>query len=196
MTNLERKQFLKQYGQENRNLVDDKFRVGELAEQQINFDYPEFFRNNLEDKKAVDFYRVDDTYWDSKVCKASRFGGDVWIEVVQNVYVDSLPNYNFEGGLLYYDVSDTDHRIVYEIPFDEFLPLVELGQRIYKRKYDNIIHQFGYLGNKSELVLRDEEYFDSGLKMYRIGRKNDDPRGKSIGIKFTPKNRRIIRWED
>ena len=113
MTNIERKQFLKQYGLENRNLVQDKFRVGELSEQQISFDYPEFIRNNLRNKTDVDFRKEDNTYWDSKVCKAARFGGDVWIEVVQNVYVDSLPNYNFDGGLLYYDVSDKDHRILY-----------------------------------------------------------------------------------
>jgi len=196
MTNIERKQFLKQYGMENRNLVQDKFRVGELSEQQISFDYPEFHRNNLEDKMAVDFYRVDDTYWDSKVCKAARFGGDVWIEVVQNVFVDSLPNYNFDGGLLYYDVSDTNHRIVYEIPFDEIKPQVELLQRVYKRNRDKIIKLFEFLPNKSQINLRDEEYFDSGLTMYRVGRKDNDPHGKSLAIKYIPNNRRLIKWED
>ena len=198
MTNIERKQFLKQYGLENRNLVQDKFRVGELAEQQINFDYPEFHRNNLEDKMAVDFYRVDDTYWDSKVCKASRFGGDVWIEVVQNVFVDSLPNYNFDGGLLYYDVSDEDHRIVYEIPFDDIKPQVELLQRVYKRNRDKIIEQFNTnLTNKSQILLRyDDEYQDSGLIMYRVGRKDNDPHGKSIAIKYIPNQKRTIKWED
>ena len=197
MTNLERKEFLKQYGQEDRNLVDDKFRVGELSEQQISFDYPEFNRNNLEDKMAVDFYRKDNTYWDSKVCKAARFGGDVWIEVVQNVFVDSLPNYNFDGGLLYYDVSDTNHRIVYEIPFEEIKPQVKLLQKIYKRNRDKIIQNFSFLTNKSPISLRyDDEYFDSGLTMYRVGRKDDDPHGKSLAIKYFPKNRRIIKWED
>ncbi len=197
MTNIERKNFLKQYGIENRNLVQDKFRVGELSEQQISFDYPEFHRNNLQDKTAVDFYRVDNTYWDSKVCKAARFGGDVWIEVVQNVFVDSLPNYNFDGGLLYYDVSDTNHRILYEIPFEEIKPQVKLLQKIYKRNRDKIIENFSFLSNKSEIRLRyDDEYYDSGLTMYRVGRKDDDPHGKSLAIKFTPSNRRTIRWED
>ena len=197
MTNIERKEFLKQYGQENRNLVQDKFRVGELSEQQISFDYPEFNRNNLQDKTAVDFYRVDNTYWDSKVCKAARFGGEVWIEVVQNVFVDSLPNYNFDGGLLYYDVSDTNHRILYEIPFEEIKPQVELCQRVYKRNRDKIINNFSFLRNKSEIRLRyDDEYYDSGLTMYRVGRKDNDPDGKSLAIKYIPNQRRIIRWED
>jgi|32_taG_2_1085360.scaffolds.fasta_scaffold06741_7 hypothetical protein len=197
MTNIERKQFLKQYGLENRNLVQDKFRVGELSEQQISFDYPEFIRNNLRNKTDVDFRKEDNTYWDSKVCKAARFGGDVWIEVVQNVYVDSLPNYNFDGGLLYYDVSDKDHRILYEIPFSEIKPQVELLQKIYKRNRDKIIKNFSFLSNKSEIRLRyDDEYFDSGLTMYRVGRKDNDPDGKSLAIKFTPNNRRIIKWED
>ena len=197
MTNIERKQFLKQYGLENRNLVQDKFRVGELSEQQISFDYPEFIRNNLRNKTDVDFRKEDNTYWDSKVCKAARFGGDVWIEVVQNVYVDSLPNYNFDGGLLYYDVSDKDHRILYEIPFSEIKPQVELLQRVYKRNRDKIIKNFSFLSNKSEIRLRyDDEYFDSGLTMYRVGRKDNDPDGKSLAIKFTPNNRRIIKWED
>lgn len=198
MTDIERKQFLKQYGQENRNLVQDKFRVGELAEQQINFDYPEFHRNNLEDKMAVDFYREDGTYWDSKVCKATRFGGDVWIEVVQNVYVDSLPNYNFDGGLLYSDVSDKDHRILYEIPFSEIKSQVELGQRIYKRNRDKVLYQFdkGLIRNNRPLILKDDEYYDSGLRLYRVGRKDNDTEGKSLAIKFTPNNKRIIKWED
>lgn len=197
MTNIERKQFLKQYGLENRNLVQDKFRVGELSEQQISFDYPEFIRNNLRNKTDVDFRKEDNTYWDSKVCKAARFGGDVWIEVVQNVYVDSLPNYNFDGGLLYYDVSDKDHRILYEIPFSEIKPQVKLLQKIYKRNRDKIIKNFSFLSNKSEIRLRyDDEYFDSGLTMYRVGRKDNDPDGKSLAIKFTPNNRRIIKWED
>jgi hypothetical protein len=197
MTNIERKQFLKQYGLENRNLVQDKFRVGELSEQQISFDYPEFIRNNLRNKTDVDFRKEDNTYWDSKVCKAARFGGDVWIEVVQNVYVDSLPNYNFDGGLLYYDVSDKDHRILYEIPFSEIKPQIELLQKIYKRNRDKIIKNFSFLSNKSEIRLRyDDEYFDSGLTMYRVGRKDNDPDGKSLAIKFTPNNRRIIKWED
>jgi len=197
MTNIERKQFLKQYGLENRNLVQDKFRVGELSEQQISFDYPEFIRNNLRNKTDVDFRKEDNTYWDSKVCKAARFGGDVWIEVVQNVYVDSLPNYNFDGGLLYYDVSDKDHRILYEIPFSEIKPQIELLQKIYKRNRDKIIENFSFLSNKSEIRLRyDDEYFDSGLTMYRVGRKDNDPDGKSLAIKFTPNNRRIIKWED
>ena len=197
MTNIERKQFLKQYGLENRNLVQDKFRVGELSEQQISFDYPEFIRNNLRNKTDVDFRKEDNTYWDSKVCKAARFGGDVWIEVVQNVFVDSLPNYNFDGGLLYYDVSDKDHRILYEIPFSEIKPQIELLQKIYKRNRDKIIKNFSFLSNKSEIRLRyDDEYFDSGLTMYRVGRKDNDPDGKSLAIKFTPNNRRIIKWED
>ena len=127
----------------------------------------------------------------------SRSSGDVWIEVVQNVYVDSLPNYNFDGGLLYYDVSDKDHRILYEIPFSEIKPQVKLLQKIYKRNRDKIIKNFSFLSNKSEIRLRyDDEYFDSGLTMYRVGRKDNDPDGKSLAIKFTPNNRRIIKWED
>ena len=145
---------------------------------------------------AVDFYKEDNTYWDSKVCKAARFGGDVWIEVVQNVFVDSLPNYNFDGGLLYYDVSDEDHRILYEIPFSEIKPQVELLQRVYKRNRDKIIDQFKRISNKSQINLRDDEYCDSGLIMYRVGRKDDDPKGKSLAIKFIPNNKRIIKWED
>jgi len=200
MISLERKNFLRQYGQENRNLVKDKFSVGELAEQQINFDYPEYIRNNLEDNKAVDFYRKEDnTHWDSKVCKATRFGGEVWIEVVQNVYRGSLPNYDFDGGLLYYDISDSTDRIVYPIPFSEFIPQVELGQRVYKRNIDRIIYLFdnGLIGNNKPLYLKyDDEYCDSGLTMYRVGRKDNDPDGKSLAIKFTPNNRRTIKWED
>lgn len=198
MTKLDRKQLLRQYGMEDRNLVSDKFKIGELAEQQINFDYPEFHRNNLEDKKAVDFYRLDDTYWDSKVCKAARFGGDVWIEVVQNVFVDSLPNYNFDGGLLYYDVSDKNHRIVYEIPFSEFKPQVKELQEICKRNRDRVLYQFNNgLPNKGQLLLRyDDDYHRLGLPLYRVGRKDDDWLGKSLAIKFTPKNKRLIKWKD